>query len=100
MGYGTDFPANEVGGTKNLWGMGEYGLREVWVRREATVTHGMYGTRQSVGLSPSDTATKRLRLDRPTTGLGIVPAAVSILPEVKTKLTISPEEEVKRSLAA
>ncbi len=37
MCYGTDFPANEVGGTKNLWGMGEYGLREVWVRREATV---------------------------------------------------------------
>ncbi|PBK93844.1 hypothetical protein ARMGADRAFT_1029721 [Armillaria gallica] len=37
MGYGINFPANEVGGSKNLWGMGEYGLRGIWVMREATV---------------------------------------------------------------
>ncbi|KAK0497102.1 hypothetical protein EDD18DRAFT_1104559 [Armillaria luteobubalina] len=27
MGYSINFPANEVGGSKNLWGMREYGLR-------------------------------------------------------------------------
>ena len=26
MGYGIDFPANQLGGSKNVWGIGEYGL--------------------------------------------------------------------------
>ncbi len=37
MGYGTHLPANRFGGTKNLWGIGGYGLGEVWVKGESTV---------------------------------------------------------------
>jgi hypothetical protein len=37
MGYGSRIPANQVGGSKILWSMGEYGLSVVWVRRELTV---------------------------------------------------------------
>ena len=37
MGYGTHLPANGIGGTKNLWGIGSYGLGEVWVKGESTV---------------------------------------------------------------
>lgn len=42
MGYGLwerlqFLPLNGVGNWKNLWDMGEYGSREVWVRRELTV---------------------------------------------------------------
>ncbi len=33
MGYGTHLLANGIGGTKNLWGIGNYGLGEVWVSR-------------------------------------------------------------------
>ena len=37
MGYGFHFPAHRLGGSKNLWGMREYGLPGVWVKRESTV---------------------------------------------------------------
>ncbi|TDL13940.1 hypothetical protein BD410DRAFT_734711, partial [Rickenella mellea] len=37
MGYGTQFPANQVGGRKNLWHIRGYGLCGVWVIRGSTV---------------------------------------------------------------
>jgi len=37
MGYGPNFPANQVGNSKKLWVIREYGLWELWVRRESTV---------------------------------------------------------------
>ncbi|KAF8231189.1 hypothetical protein L208DRAFT_1061442, partial [Tricholoma matsutake] len=37
MGYGFEFPAYQLGGSKILWVMGEYGLSELWVMRESTV---------------------------------------------------------------
>ena len=37
MGYGMHFPANQLGGLKNLWGIREYGLSGLWVTRESTV---------------------------------------------------------------
>ncbi len=38
MGYGLIFPANEVSQHENLWVTAEYGLIQVWVITEATVT--------------------------------------------------------------
>ena len=38
MGYGMHFPANQLGGPKNVWGIREYGLSGLWVTRESTVT--------------------------------------------------------------
>jgi len=37
MGYGPNFPTNQVGNLKKLWVIREYGLWELWVRRELTV---------------------------------------------------------------
>jgi hypothetical protein len=37
MGYGPEIPANQVGGSKNLWVVIDYGLSGLWVRRELTV---------------------------------------------------------------
>jgi hypothetical protein len=37
MGYGMHFSANRLGGPKNVWGIREYGLSELWVMRESTV---------------------------------------------------------------
>jgi hypothetical protein len=37
MGYGIQFPANQVGGQLSLWGMRGYGLSEVWIMRGSTV---------------------------------------------------------------
>ena len=37
MGYGTLSPANEVGRSKFLWVMREYGLMGIWVTREMRV---------------------------------------------------------------
>jgi hypothetical protein len=37
MGYGPEIPANQVGGSKNLWIIIDYGLSGLWVRRELTV---------------------------------------------------------------
>ena len=37
MDYGMHFSANRLGGPKNLWGIREYGLSELWVMRESTV---------------------------------------------------------------
>ena len=37
MGYGFHFPAHQLDGSKILWGMREYGLPGVWVKRELTV---------------------------------------------------------------
>ena len=39
MGYGTGFPASQLGGQKMYGFMGEYGSRGVWVIRELTVYH-------------------------------------------------------------
>jgi hypothetical protein len=38
MGYGMQFPANQVGGQLRLWGIRGYGLSGVWVTRGSTVT--------------------------------------------------------------
>ena len=37
MGYGMQFPAYQIGGSKMLWDKRGYGLSEVWVKRESTV---------------------------------------------------------------
>ena len=37
MGYGMQFPANQVGGQLKLWDIRGYGLSEVWVMRGSTV---------------------------------------------------------------
>ena len=37
MGYGLGFPTYQVGNKKNLWDIREYGLSELWVKRESTV---------------------------------------------------------------
>ena len=37
MGYGLGFPAYQVGNKKTLWDIREYGLSELWVKRESTV---------------------------------------------------------------
>ena len=37
MGYGVQFPAYQIGGSKMLWDKRSYGLSEVWVMRESTV---------------------------------------------------------------
>ena len=37
MGYGCKLPADELGKSKNLWVIREYGLYEVWLTRELTV---------------------------------------------------------------
>ena len=37
MGYGIHFSANQLGGPKKVWGIREYGLLELWVKRELTV---------------------------------------------------------------
>lgn len=37
MGYSTHLPANGIGGTENLWGIGSYGLEELWVKGDSTV---------------------------------------------------------------
>ncbi|KAF8814357.1 hypothetical protein BYT27DRAFT_7014425, partial [Phlegmacium glaucopus] len=37
MGYGIQFPANQVGGQPELWDIRGYGFREVWVKRGSTV---------------------------------------------------------------
>jgi hypothetical protein len=37
MGYGPKSPAYQLGNFKNLWGIREYGLSELWVKRASTV---------------------------------------------------------------
>jgi len=37
MGYGMQFPMNQVGGQLDLWDIRGYGLSEVWVMRGSTV---------------------------------------------------------------
>jgi len=37
MGYEALFPANQLGGLKNVWYLREYGVCEPWVTRESTV---------------------------------------------------------------
>ena len=37
MGYEALFPANQLGGVKNIWNLREYGVCEPWVTRESTV---------------------------------------------------------------
>ena len=39
MGYEALFPANQLGGLKNVWNLREYGVCEPWVMRESTVPH-------------------------------------------------------------
>ena len=38
MGYEAVFPANQLGGLKNVWNLREYGVCEPWVTRESTVS--------------------------------------------------------------
>ena len=37
MGYGLHFSANQLGRPKKVWGIREYGLPRLWVKRESTV---------------------------------------------------------------
>ena len=37
MGYGIHFSVNQLGGPKKVRGIREYGLLELWVKRELTV---------------------------------------------------------------
>jgi hypothetical protein len=37
MGYGSKFPANQLGILEIPWGIREYGLPGVWVKRGSTV---------------------------------------------------------------
>jgi hypothetical protein len=37
MGYGMYFPAHQVGGQLELWGIRSYGVSGVWVKRSLTV---------------------------------------------------------------
>ena len=37
MGYGVQFPANQVGGSIRLWDITGYGLCQVWVKAGSTV---------------------------------------------------------------
>ena len=37
MDYGIHFSANQLGGPKKVWGIREYGLLELWVKRVLTV---------------------------------------------------------------
>ena len=37
MGYEWRSPAYQLGNLKNVWGMREYGLSELWVKRASTV---------------------------------------------------------------
>ena len=37
MGYGSNFPAHQIGGMKKLWGSKGYGVSGVWVKRGSTV---------------------------------------------------------------
>jgi hypothetical protein len=37
MGYGMYFPAHQVGGQLELWGIRSYGVSGVWVKRSSTV---------------------------------------------------------------
>ena len=37
MGYEALFPANQLGGLKNVWNLRQYGVCEPWVTRESTV---------------------------------------------------------------
>jgi hypothetical protein len=41
MGYRSGISANEVGKFEILWGTREYGVREVWDRRESTVPRSL-----------------------------------------------------------
>jgi hypothetical protein len=43
MGYGSKSPAYQLGGLKNLWGIREYGLSGLWVKRASTVTNYICG---------------------------------------------------------
>ena len=37
MGYGMQFPANQLGGWLELWDLRGYGLSGIWVKRGSTV---------------------------------------------------------------
>jgi hypothetical protein len=39
MGYGSKFPANQLGILEIPWGIREYGLPGVWVKRGSTVVY-------------------------------------------------------------
>jgi len=42
MGYGLQFPANQLGGWLKLWGTRSYGLSGVWSKRSLTVLTSPY----------------------------------------------------------
>jgi hypothetical protein len=43
MGYGSKFPANQLGILEIPWGIREYGLPGVWVKRGSNVVNGVFG---------------------------------------------------------
>jgi len=52
MGYGMQIPAHRVGGPKNIWDFGVYGLSKSWVMRVSTVVH-VNRTKQKVAFDAS-----------------------------------------------
>jgi GMP synthase-like glutamine amidotransferase len=54
MGYGMQFPANQLGGPLKLWGKRGYGLTEVWVKRGLTVIVNQKGNDCSDNLKAID----------------------------------------------
>ena len=42
MGYDKPFPANQLGGPKNVWTIREYGLPQVWVKAETTAVRFVF----------------------------------------------------------
>jgi hypothetical protein len=52
MGYGLVFPANQLGNSKILWGIREYGSIGVWVKRVSTVCTTVISMNNSVIFSP------------------------------------------------
>jgi hypothetical protein len=55
MGYGMYFPAHQVGGQLELWGIRSYGVSGVWVKRSSTVyapsTRALFCICKLVGIS-------------------------------------------------
>ena len=68
MGYGFEFPAYQLGGSKILWVMGEYGLSELWVMRELTVSSRVYASEAACNDYPDGSSLEQLRQGRKQPG--------------------------------
>ena len=51
MGYGMQFPANQVGGSLELWDIRGYGFSGVWVMRGPTVPPAEFECSPSVSMA-------------------------------------------------